>query len=95
MRERYGDIGPRGMARLVNHSPKSCQTKAQELQISMTKEAISRLKSEQMKARGHKPTEKLRRPFDDVPPEFIKVSSIWRVGHRYKVQRSKAKNAPA
>lgn len=84
MREKYPDLGPRGMAQLVNHSPMSCRTMAQLLGITLSREAMAKVCSDRAKAaHGKKPPEKPRQPFDDVPREYIKVQSIFRVGQRY------------
>lgn len=80
MQQLYPTTGPTAMSRIVNHSPKACQERASEMGLTMTKEALSAMRRELSKAPAPKP----RQPFEDVPDEYVKVSSIWRVGVRCK-----------
>jgi hypothetical protein len=88
MREKYPVIGPRAMSALVKHSATSCRTMAQVMGLVLSKEAKARICRERALAAYRKspPQPKQRQPFDDIPREYVKVQSIFRVAQRYQVQ---------
>ena len=86
---------PFGSAAVAKHLPMrtiaAIKTKAERLFLQVSKEGWKRAHAYGLKKASKAKSEakglpKPRQPFDDVPPEYIKVGSIFRVGHRYGVQ---------
>lgn len=73
---------------IVGKTEQAIRSRARNRGICLTKEARSRIKSLAIsrQQRSFTANTVARKPFDDVPDEFVKVSSIWRVGQRYAAQ---------
>lgn len=91
LRVHYADMGPDLCANhLTRHSRKSISTKATCMGLLMTREAKRRLRAyaakigRERKAAKQAPVEVRTGP----PDEYVKVSSIFRVGDRYAAQVS-------
>lgn len=78
------------MKRLPGRTQKAIQSKARDLGLLLSKEALTNCKrAANIKARKALLEKKIAQPhgpFEVIPDEYLKVSSIFRVGHRYAVQ---------
>lgn len=72
-------------AALRHRTRAAVMTRAKQKRLKVRRDAIANAQRRSAALMRAAQLEKKpeRRPFDDVPPEYIKVPSIWRVGQRY------------